>query len=944
MKRQFFHLVGLVLVISLSACGGGGGGGGGGSGSGGGTESGDGSGGSGDGSGGGTELSPLEQALASGDAQLVEQSSVFVKAALTSITDNQNLLFDAKIELFNLTDDGGEKTNGSSLTAISWNPTHDSSTFHYEPGRNTPVLLTNAVTDPVEPVQQRVVGVIGETDARYLFLGGNPLRNHYQNNTNLNDQMHQFMENAMSWLTARDDLSSSAFNVVIAHQDESFYFPDETAVRAWLDDHYAGQANYNAAGSCDDQALTGCLADGPDLLIISQILNTGSNPQQIVDTVSLAMDRGIPVLYMHHDGNHTSLGDALFELFDVRYQFDNYWHKLQLVDYDPRDTFNLMSDDVQSIQTMLMHFRDQDYLFDWSVCDDENCDAVVGLQEDFLDGAEAVREMMTGFDESKINLFAHEGFRFQKLLALLGDHYRQKIRLPMDKVTSNSNAFMQAYYADHAVYNYRNINPVQADMGNFSRSDFSHITPVDKTITLTSKANFRSLGVYALPGQTLRVTRTDNSAVEVGIFVNTQRSGSTHHWAQDGYKRPKFLKSPTINIEPGETIEFTSPYGGPLQAKFNVNGFDISLDFENIGEHAYWRDSSQDDSFTEKLIAGDYDWAELVTPGFEVHSSLEKMRESLADPKWGSAQSLADATMRYIHNYPHVLAGFKGPAIDVVPEIHDFATAHNLTIDNIDIVKHMNADQAFCGYGCSGNPYDAYWSFDPVAHGDVHELGHGLQTGSISFDSWINHSMTNPYSYYTKSKYHQLSGGDADCQNLPFDDLYQVLQDSVSAGNPVAYVDTQLWVEKKWDRGASVFIQLMMTAEGSGALSDGWNLLPRLHILDREFKRAINGSEANWNSVRSDLGFSQYSLADARAASKNDWMLVSLSFATKRDYRDYLTMWALPYSNAAGAQVVAAGYTPIARDFYVSSAAGYCHGEGFDGTKVPVDGTTPWPL
>jgi len=101
------------------------------------------------------------------------------------------------------------------------------------------------------------------------------------------------------------------------------------------------------------------------------------------------------------------------------------------------------------------------------------------------------------------------------------------------------------------------------------------------------------------------------------------------------------------------------------------------------------------------------------------------MVDSMANPMFGAnggtPKELVDATMRYVHNFPHVLAGFQGAGIDVVDEIHQFATSNNLQVHNLDLIKHMNADQATCGYGCSGNPYDAYWSFSPIGHGDIHE-------------------------------------------------------------------------------------------------------------------------------------------------------------------------------------------------------------------------------
>lgn len=889
------------------------------------------------------EATLVEQALSSGNALLVANNNQLLDASLNSIDTGQDLLVDIKVKLFNLNTDGGAKTDGSSLTGIDWNPTHDAALMTSTFGMNTTVLSTNSVFIDTYTVERQAIGIMGESTAKYMVLGSNPMRNHHRDTTSLNEQMHLFMENSLSWLSNRYDLKTAPFKVVVAQMNNGYYFPDERAVREWLDERYLGQVSYNDAGTCDDANLAGCLTADTDVLIISQDMNTDSNADNISAAVKSAMDRGIPVLYLHLDGGMNDLGYGLFSLFDVTYYGDNYWRKLGLKQYDGSQQLTSLPDNIQSIQAMLNHLKAEDYAFDWSACDDENCDSVLDLDSQFQQGASAVKSMMNALDVAKNNLFTKTGYRLQKLLALLGDSYRQQVAFPMDKVTTSDSEFMKAYFADHAVYSYRTTNPVQTDMGNFSRSDFSHITPISKTVSMTSKRYFRSAGVYALPGQTVRVTRNDSSDLTIKVFVNSLRSGSTHQWADNGYKRPKYLQSQKMQIDSGETVSFTSPYGGPLQLEFSQNDLPIELSFQNIGEHAYWKSSADDASFTAKLEDADYDWAELVTPGFEVHSTLSKMIESMADASWGSAQALAAGTMRYVHNFPHVLAGFQGPDIDVVDEIHDFATANNFTVDNLDLVKHMNADQATCGYGCSGNPYDAYWSFSPTGHGDIHELGHGLEKWRLRFNDWETHTSTNPYSYYTKTQFFKETGGDPSCQSLPFERMFTTLQASVGEADSAAYINTELWDSMGWSEGVSLFIQMMMSAEDNGVLVDGWHLLARLHILEREFGRA-NDSEAAWEEKKASLGFSQYSLTDADALNQTDWLLIAISYATQMDHRDYFDMWGQAYTAAAGAQVAASSYakqTP--RNFYISSGTGYCKGEGFDGNKLAVDGHQVWP-
>ena len=888
---------------------------------------------------------PVELALYTGDVRPVADEAAIVAATLASFDEAQGILDDAVYDIFQVAPPGTVGAMEVPLTALSWEPTHDAALLSASFGVNRSVLNTNATFKDGNTVYSRDLAVIGEDTARYMVMGGNPMRNYRRDPSLLNEPMHAFLENSVKWLVQRDNFSETPLNVVIAHLDDSYYFPDDRAVREWLDERFTDQVSYNVKDVCDDSNLTGCISADTDLLIVSQLHTLGLEPADTIAAVTAAYAQGLPVLYLHHDGNLTDLGSALLHLFDVRYERDNYWPKLSVVGFDKNPATDVLPDNMAAIRTLVQHLQDQDYGFDWHECDNENCSDVTGFQSEFLAGADELRTLFTTLDESRTDLFTREGYRVQKLLALLGDFYRQRTVFPMDKFETAQHAFLSAYFADHAVYNYRTVNPVQPDMGNFSRSDFTHIMPVDKLVSLTSKQKFRAAGVYALPGQTVTVTRNDTSDVTVKIRVNTQRSGSTHEWAEFGYKRPKFLKSASMEVGSGETIRFTSPYGGPLQVEFSENDLPVALLFSNVGEHAYWSGPEYDNSFTAKLNANEFDWAELITPGFQVHSTLEKMRVSMSDDVVanGVAADLAAASTRYMHNYPHVLAGFTGPGIDAVDEIHQFAADKDFSIDNIDLVKHMNADQATCGYGCSGNPYDAYWSFNPLGHGDLHELGHGLERWRFRFDDWPTHASTNMYSYYSKSRFFSETGNEPVCQSLSFEELYGHLQTSLTQADRAAYVQATLWDQNSWKYGATMFVQMLMSAQDSGALENGWHLLSRLHILEREFNRATNDNDL-WLAKRESLGFSQYTATDAKLLNQNDWLLIAVSVATGFDYSDYFDIWSHDYSAHAAAQVASLGLPAQPVFYYVSSGQGFCKGEGFDGQRLPIDTVSVWPL
>ncbi|MFM2032443.1 MAG: hypothetical protein RLZZ297_1208 [Chloroflexota bacterium] len=92
----------------------------------------------------------------------------------------------------------------------------------------------------------------------------------------------------------------------------------------------------------------------------------------------------------------------------------------------------------------------------------------------------------------------------------------------------------------------------------------------------------------------------------------------------------------------------------------------------------------------------------------------------------------------YINNYN--LAGFTGPSLSLSASLTALCSSFGWTCTGrnphgITSMNHFNADQATCGYGCSGNPYDAWWAFDVLGWGDSHEMGHNIQALHIDDSS-----------------------------------------------------------------------------------------------------------------------------------------------------------------------------------------------------------------
>lgn len=785
---------------------------------------------------------------------------------------------------------------------------YEDGAIHYTPGRNSQFINvdTNKSYSLVIGTKGNTLAAAHEENAgKSVAYGTNIFRALDQGNLS---QYQEPAKNTLAWLLG--EAVQNTINVAVILVDTQTF----NATQRWLNKHYP---NFNVVRCTNPTTISSCISANTDLVIAGSedVFST-----DIVNTLfTFINDQNIPKIYTHIHGWRTKpLTAVVISHFGFSMQppenAGNYYAQ-DLSDWASYESMLSSRGDKDAIKKLIVKLRDKSFTLDLSTCDigyGSTCKNIPQLKTEFYDIANKLKTFLGRFDTNNVDIFASEKYRLQKMLVLLADVYRQDIQLPMDKDRWDINQFMHSYFADYLVFNSRAYNPVQPDLGNFSRSNFDHVSPQNITRQYTSKRSFRAAGVYALPGQTFSVRRLDDNDVNTKIFINSVRHQSTQEFRKDGYNRPKFLKTPHVDLPQGKTITLTSPYGGPIQIEFDKNNVDVEITFDNVGQHPYWASSKDDHAFTSALATGDYDWAEFSTSHFEIHSQLVKMRSTMNLVEH-SGTKLAQSIQQYTHKYPLAMAGFVGPGIGVIEEVQDFANENGWQPTSRDIVQHMNADQQACGAGCAGNPYDAKWSFNPLGHGDLHEFGHGLENKRFKFEGRQAHAHTNFYSYFTKYKNHIETGGEHNCQALPFTKMSNLLKNSLTENNSFEYMHSQDL--NHWADGAIIVIQLMMAIQEHSALEDGWNLIPRLHILVREFDKARK-SENTWLAQRDTLGFSQYSHTQANQITNNDFLLITIGKATGMNISDYLNMWGIALTDAALSQVNAYAYTPMPRVFY----------------------------
>ena len=104
----------------------------------------------------------------------------------------------------------------------------------------------------------------------------------------------------------------------------------------------------------------------------------------------------------------------------------------------------------------------------------------------------------------------------------------------------------------------------------------------------------------------------------------------------------------------------------------------MRLHVENIGEHAHWSSGADSETFLQRVDDGTFGWVEVTTECFELHSRLDKFRETMEDPRWAHPADLAADMHRYTFGASHALAGFSGNCIPDHPEIHGWANFKGL--------------------------------------------------------------------------------------------------------------------------------------------------------------------------------------------------------------------------------------------------------------------------
>ncbi|TCI03775.1 hypothetical protein EZV61_09580 [Corallincola luteus] len=754
------------------------------------------------------------------------------------------------------------------------------------------------------------------------------------------DEYQAHFQHLLNWLTEQElEESSQALKVSIALYNGG----TSRAIGSWFSSHYPNWEITLCINETD--GLDACLAEAEFIVLGSQFIPDLSSQSDVVTALTHVNKRGTPLLYLHQAGRNTSeLTATVLSFLGLITPLEGGNTKNDAANWGKYS--DMSAGFSVPLEIMLNHLSKEDFYFDWSVCGSNNCNLVEGLQSELMSGLENVRSMFGSMDGQAKLLFETGGNSINKLLVLLGDLYRRDISYPIDRLEVDGTLFAKAQFADYSVYYNRKAAPAQTDLGDFSTQIAASHPTVNRTISIQPKnirGDFTAVGLYALPGRAVTISRTDSNSNGALIYFNTMRTSSTRVFniSRDAYNRPKWLRSHQVELNPGQTITLTSPYGGTIMLSPS-DGDVIELTISGAAEHAFVNDMDKMDEYARALETTELPWTQIQTPFVEIHSRTDFMRQAGNNDVYkGDMQQFVEDIWTYVVKGAYELAGIVGKGLTQAQKITDFCMAHewdcsNETIHRIPRVQHINSDKhTACGSACSGNPIDIGFALEPQEWGVNHELGHNLQPQRLKINGGMSGEISNNiFPLRARMRYGQTYGIAASGHTWDegYEKAFKMIQEAINNGE-----QNQLWVDPDnlFHERLAFYIQLMHMGDQLDYLDDGWQLITLIYIHDRLF-----GNSVDWESDKDKLGFSSYSEKPS-SITGNDFMLLSLSWITKRDYRSYFDVWGISYSDEANTQMLAYEFPESDMLFYIPENQSYMEPVLF---ILPLDGVAPWPF
>lgn len=559
-----------------------------------------------------------------------------------------------------------------------------------------------------------------------------------------------------------------------------------------------------------------------------------------------------------------------------------------------------------------------------------------------------------------INIFASEYSKIYRLLVLWADLERVGViyNQPEMRVSGNANKFLRTYASDSFLVFNRQHTKINAEgAGDYmpKAAQLMQVSTEPETIkvTIAQDGGVTAIGRGAIPGGAVKIEVVDADDINY-LSVQTSHLRTYGNPLKDNYERPRHPQSFTIPLNKQGSIDFITPFGGPLFLRYSgaAQGKVVTLKITGAVRYSHF-DFTQPMSDEEKAYAisaleqGEFGWQTLKFVGGEIQQTLYYARSAMG--KRTPEEYVVGDLQNQLFKSNHIAMGFNNEKMSA----SGISTCTTLNWDctgsvhNAPSVQHFIGWLAACGFLCSGNPSDGAAGL-AVGWGWTHELGHNTVQRIFSILSCQGECNNNVLASASMVRLFATTGRNQS-PNLDYPDLYNRLSQSLATGKTGVSLQEEM-KKKLWDSGVDqnslrpVFFELgylyskyrlNMTKPTTETTLEFMSLLNiGTRLVDRTVTDKFSDADKDRYAIRA--------FTKASDVNNTDLLYVLSSKIIGQDMQDVFYMYGLPITDKALSSVQALNLPKAARKFYALPING---NDTANGQWLDIGSTAPaWPL
>lgn len=333
-------------------------------------------------------------------------------------------------------------------------------------------------------------------------------------------------------------------------------------------------------------------------------------------------------------------------------------------------------------------------------------------------------------------------------LVLLSDSYRTSATYQGQK-PKNAQIFMQTYLADTWVdYLREHQTPVIKGAGEYmpaAAKDIAVSTDWETIdITLPQDSGYTMIGRASIMGKPVQIQVVNANGARLAVQTSFIRANGSPF---NGYVRPLKPNSPSIPLNYHAmstlgTVQFSSPYGGPLVLKYDRAKANqtITLKVKGVAKYAHYdytklMTTAQIAQADQALADGRFGWNTIKLNGGEIQQTIGYAKKAIGKK---SVKNYVDNIQNYIFTSNQLALGYNNQPLSSITTQRCQQLGWDCTgnVHNPKDIQHFVGYVAQCGFLCSGQPIDGYAAIN-FGWGYAHELGHNTvqRTMTVAFKS-----------------------------------------------------------------------------------------------------------------------------------------------------------------------------------------------------------------